>query len=558
MEPEMRNLVIALVATMAVLFVWQIFWIPPPKTAPEPMPEPIPETMPEAVPQVLYEKTPETVPRILIKTPRLSGSLDVRGARLDTLYLKDYRQNTDADAPPVQLLVPDSQNGYAASWGWLSGDTTTPQNTTVWQQKTEKNLTVDHPVELVYRNPEGVEFRQIFSVDQNYMFFVTQEVKNTTSTPIQLQSWGRIKRQKGIPEGHYSEYLVHQGFTGVFDKEGLEEISFGDIKTEQRYSSRSGWLGISTKYWATILIPEQNQPFFARFARESTRLGVGAPYVAEFTTLPVSVAPGETVRRTTQLFAGAKVLSLVKAYEKTQNVPRFDLLIDWGWFYFLTRPMFAFLFFLFQWTGDFGIAILLATVIVRVCLLPLTLKSMFAMHKMSALQPQMKALQDRFKDEPQRLNKEIFALYREKKVNPLSGCLPMLPQIPIFFALYRVLLTTIEMRHVPFWGWIQDLSAPDPTSLFNLFGWIDWDPPYLLQVGGWPILMGLSMFALMRLNPRAKDATDQMKMVYKLHPVIAVGVAYLISGLPAGLIIYMTWSNLLSMLQTLIVRWRSP
>ena len=552
-EPETRNLLLALLATMAVLFVWQVLWVEP-QRAPQQSSPGAPPPPPLEIPSRLSERPQET-PRLPIDTPRVHGSVALRGAALDDLSLKDYRQSTQPNAPLVHLLTPvEDGKAYVVDLGWRSRDVPPPSEDTLWRQDGTGSLTPDNPIVLVHESPQGLVFRRTIAVDENYMFTITQDVENRSSQPVRLQAWARISRQGALPSAHYSERLVHQGLIGVFQEEGLEEIPFAKLKKEQTYNSHTGWLGISTKYWATILIPEQNQGFRARFSVQQDH----ALYEAEYTTPTTTLDPGQTHRNTTRLFAGAKVLSLVKTYQETQEIPRFDLLIDWGWFFFLTRPMFALLFFLFQWTGDFGMAILLATVLIRVCLLPLTMKSMFAMHKMSLLQPQMKALQDRFKDEPQRLNQEIFALYRKEGINPLSGCLPVLPQIPIFFALYRVLLTTIEMRHVAFWGWIEDLSAADPTSVFNLFGLLAWEPPYLLQVGAWPVLMGLSMFLLMRLNPRAKGGTEQMQMIYKLHPVICIGVAYLISGLPAGLVIYMTWSNCLSMLQTLVVRMRYP
>jgi YidC/Oxa1 family membrane protein insertase len=372
------------------------------------------------------------------------------------------------------------------------------------------------------------------------MFTITQEVENRSGKPIVLHPYALISRH-GQPHVE-GLYILHEGLIGVMGEEGLKEITYKDAieKKEIKFQNTSGWLGFTDKYWASALIPNQTSPYTARFKADPVNSATF--FQTDYMLGPVTVAPGEKQAVSSMLFAGAKQVNVIDAYETKYSIKLFERMIDWGWFYFITKPLFHALDFFYRHVGNFGLSILIVTVLVKLAFFPLANKSYESMSKMKKLQPEMKRLQERYKDDRMKQQQELMALYKKEKINPMSGCLPIVIQIPVFFALYKVLYVSIEMRHAPFFGWIQDLSAPDPTTIFNLFGLIPWDPPALLMLGVWPIIMGITMFLQMKLNPAPPDPAQ----IFTWMPVM---FTFLLASFPAGLVIYWSWNNILSMLQ---------
>ncbi|MBZ8133821.1 membrane protein insertase YidC [Afifella sp. IM 167] len=486
----------------------------------------------------------EEAPRLTIETPALTGSINLRGGRIDELKLKRYHETTDPKSPMIELFSPaGSPNAYYAEFGWVSpqGGPDVPDANTIWQSDSTE-LTPESPVTLFWQNGSGLIFQRKISVDENYMFTVSQSVGNSTGEAVSLYPYGLISRH-GRPAGQ-AYYILHEGPIGVFGDDGLREVDYSDLEEEQVTPPKvsSGWLGITDKYWASALIPAGGTPFQGRFLRSEA--GPVETYQADFLGDAVSAPAGGTATSETRLFAGAKVVQLLNQYEENPGVDRLNLLIDWGWFYFLTKPMFQVIDFLFRFLGNFGLAILAVTVIVKAIFFPLANKSYTSMSKMKKLQPQIKKLQERHKDDKAGMQREMMELYKREKINPLAGCWPVLIQIPVFFSLYKVLFVTIEMRHAPFFGWIQDLSAPDPTNVFTLFGLLPFDAPSFLHLGLWPLIMGVTMFVQMRMNPQPPDKTQQM--IFSWMPVI---FTFMLASFPAGLVIYWAWNNTLSALQ---------
>ncbi len=408
-----------------------------------------------------------------VDTPSLSGSINLTGGRLDDLKLKQYRLTVEPNSPEIELLNPQSlPNGYFAEVGFVAaGDAgKMPQPDTVWTAEGQPTLTPTSPVTLTYTNDKSLTFQRTFSVDANYMFTVTDTVKNGSGQPVNLSGYGRVTRFD--KPTHASIYVLHEGLIGVTGEEGLQEISYATIEEDKQAKpgkSNDGWLGITDKYWAVTLVPSAKQPFQPTYSYFSD----GRPrYQTDFITDPVAVAPGADATFETQVFAGAKEVNKIQAYETDRNIRQFDLLIDWGWFYFITKPMFRLIDTLYKFLGNFGLAILATTVIVKAIFFPLANKSYKSMAKMKMVQPKMLEIREKYADDKMKQQQAMMELYKTEKINPLAGCWPILIQIPVFFALYKVLYVTIEMRHAPFYGWIQDLAAPDPTSIFNLFGLI--------------------------------------------------------------------------------------
>lgn len=490
--------------------------------------------------------------RIAIDTPALSGSINLTGARLDDLRLKNYHETVDDSSPTIVLLSPERlPSGYFAEFGYLGRDAgELPGPSTVWQAEGGQSLTPDSPVTLTATNGAGVTFERTISVDDRFMFTYEDTIRNEGSAPLTLSSYGRVTRY-AKPEVA-SVYVLFEGLIGVFGDDGLSEISYSTIEDDLRYTppkSSSGWLGITDKYWATTLVPEAGRPFQSRFLYMTDGR---AHYQTEYVADPVTVEPGATATNVSRTFAGAKVVSDIDSYEERYNIRQFGQLIDWGWFYFITRPMFHALDWFYSMIGNFGVAILAVTVVLKLIFFPLANKSYKSMARMKNMQPKIMEMRERFKDDKQKQQQEMMRIYREEKINPAAGCWPILIQIPVFFALYKVLYVTIEMRHAPFFGWIQDLAAPDPTSIFNLFGLIPVDLPQLLIVGVWPILMGITMFIQMRLNPTPPDPTQQM--IFTWMPVV---FTFMLASFPAGLVIYWTWNNLLSVIQQSVIMKRN-
>jgi YidC/Oxa1 family membrane protein insertase len=508
-------------------------------------------------------QTRETViassPRIKIDTPRLSGSIALKGARIDDLALTQYHETIDPKSPPIVLLEPSgAPNPFYAEFGWVGTAGTNaklPGPDTVWTQQGSNALGVDKPVTLTYDNGEGLEFRRNISVDDKYLFTVQDQVANKGSAPVSLYPYGLVSRH-GTPQT-LGYYILHEGLIGVMGDQGLQEATYKTIEDKKSLSFKAtdAWLGITDKYWATTLLPDPKSTIQAKFSFGLQ--GTTKTYQTDYLGDAQTIAPGATGSTRTRLFAGAKEVAVVDGYEKELGLNRFELLIDWGWFYFITKPMFWSIDWLYRHVGNFGIAILLITVFVKLVFFPLANKSYASMAKMKAVQPEMAAIRERYADDKMKQQQALMELYKKEKINPVAGCLPMIIQIPVFFSLYKVLFISIEMRHAPFFGWIHDLSAPDPTNIFTLFGLVAWDPTALpmvghfLHLGIWPLIMGVTMFLQMKLNPAPPDPTQ--KMMFDWMPLI---FTFMLANFSAGLVIYWAWNNTLSVAQQSVIMHR--
>ncbi len=483
--------------------------------------------------------------RIAIDTPRLSGSINLTGARIDDLLLKDYRVTVEPNSPNISLLNPSAlANGYYAEVGYVgqgnAGAVPGPQ--TVWAVEGNPQLTQDAPVTLTYTNDTGLTFERTIAVDADYMFTISDSVTNAGGEPVKLMNYGRITRV-GTPDIE-GIFVLHEGLIGVTGEEGLQEIDYSTLAEDRQITpgkSNDGWLGITDKYWAAAMVPSDGQAFQPRYSYfDDGRVRYQADYLSD----AVSVAPGQSTEIETRVFAGAKVVGVIDAYEEAYGIRQFELLIDWGWFYFITKPMFFVIDWFFRLFGNFGVAILATTVLVKLIFFPLANKSYVSMANMKKVQPKLMEIREKYGDDRMKQQQEMMELYKKEKINPIAGCWPILLQIPVFFALYKVIYVTIEMRHAPFFGWINDLSAPDPTSLFNLFGLLPYDVPSFLMIGVWPLIMGITMFVQMRMNPTPPDPTQAM--IFNWMPVV---FTFMLATFPAGLVIYWAWNNTLSVLQ---------
>ncbi|MEK9710155.1 MAG: membrane protein insertase YidC, partial [Alphaproteobacteria bacterium] len=480
----------------------------------------------------------------------VTGSVSTMGARIDDLILTSYFQTLEDGSEPIRLFSRfDSEKPYFAEFGWVNAagqSLTLPNSKTVWQAQ-NNSLTPDSPLVLTYDNGEGLVFERRIEINNDYLITVTQLVTSKLDNAVSLNPYGLIRR-KGTP-ATAGLYILHEGPLGVFD-ETLNEQNYDDLQdagTEGiviKTKDNGGWIGITDKYWLAALMPAQNQHVAFSMRALGTNLD---SYQTDLLGDSQILNPGQTISWQTNMFAGAKRVALLDKYSEELKVANFDLAIDFGWFYFLTKPFFYAINWLYGVFGNFGLAVLGFTVIVKLVFFPLANKSYRSMAKMRLLAPKLQTLRERFGDDRMKLNQEMMALYKAEQVNPAAGCLPVLLQIPVFFALYKVLFVTIEMRHAPFFGWIADLSAPDPTSIFNLFGLLPYSvsflPPFL-QLGVWPVLMGISMFLQMRLNPAPPDPIQAK--VFQFMPIF---FTFLLATFPAGLVIYWTWNNLLSMAQ---------
>ena len=507
--------------------------------------------------------------RVKIETPSLIGSISLKGARIDDLSLAKFRDTVDPASPAIVLYSPSNTAApYYAEFGWVptAGSTVRlPNRNTQWQQENIGPLTPTSPVVLKYDNGEGLTFRRTISVDDRYLFTIKDDVTNVGNAPVTLYPFALISRHGAPQVSGY--YILHEGLIGYLGDHGLQEYGYKKIDDANalegspdakgfKFTATDGWLGITDKYWASALLPDTNAKLQARFF--SRQLGNIRTYQTDYLEDAQTIAIGGTGSASARLFAGAKEVGVVGinfpfgpgGYNKQLGLNHFDLLIDWGWFYFITKPMFLGLDFFYHLVGNFGIAILLVTVIVKLLFFPLANKSYASMAKMKSVQPQLQALKERYPDDKVKQQQEMMEIYKKEKINPIAGCLPVAIQIPVFFSLYKVLFVTIEMRHAPFYGWIKDLSAPDPTNLFNLFGLLHFDPTTLplfghyLALGVWPIIMGITMWFQMKLNPTPPDPTQQM--IFAWMPLI---FTFMLAGFPAGLVIYWAWNNTLSVLQ---------
>jgi YidC/Oxa1 family membrane protein insertase len=524
---------------------------PAPGTTATPAIAPTPGVPTTAAQAQTREAALASQPRLKIDTPRLHGSISLVGGRIDDLTLATYHDTVDPSSPEVVLLEPTgTADPYFAEFGWVAGsaDETAklPGPQTVW--KGSGTLTPTTPVTLTWDNGEGLTFTRTVSVDPNYMFTLKDEVKNTGAAAANLVPYALISRT-GTPQTS-GYYILHEGLIGELGG-GLQEVKYASLKTDHpdAFSSTGGWMGFTDKYWLTALVPPQSDAIKAQF-RHTVDGGVDR-YQTDYLGAPVAVAPGGTGSVSTRFFGGAKEVNLLDAYADS-GIPRFDRAIDFGWFYFLTKPIFLALQFIAGVLGNFGLAILLFTFCVKILFFPLANKSYRAMSKMKLLQPQMQKLREQYPDDKAKQQSEIMALYKRVGANPLAGCLPIVIQIPVFFSLYKVLFVTIEMRHAPFYGWIHDLSAPDPTSFANLFGLLPFVPPHVLMIGAWPLIMGMTMFLQQKLNPQPVDP-----MQAKMFMVLPVVFTYMLSAFPAGLVIYWAWNNTLSVCQQWVIMHRA-
>jgi YidC/Oxa1 family membrane protein insertase len=508
-------------------------------------------------------------PHVAIDTPRLRGSIDLKGARIDNLSLEQYRETVDPHSPPIVLFSPSgAPEAYYAEFGWVPASGTTekvPGPDTVWKQDGSGALGVEHPVVLSYDNGEGLIFHRSIAVDDHYLFTIKDSAENKGTKPITLFPYALISRH-GTPKT-LGYYILHEGLIGVIGDQGEKEETYKKIedKKSESWDVTDAWLGFTDKYWAVALLPDTNVKVHARFS--AGEAGGEKTYQTDYLLDPQTIAPGATATADARLFAGAKEVSVVGinfpfsidgGYNQALHLNHFDLLIDWGWFYFITKPMFLAIDFFFRLVGNFGIGILIVTVLVKLLFFPLANKSYASMAKMKAVQPELTMIRQRYGDDKMKQQQAMMELYKKEKINPVAGCLPIAIQIPVFFSLYKVLFITIEMRHAPFYGWIHDLSAPDPTNIFTLFGLIPFDPTILpligsfLHLGIWPAIMGVTMWVQMKLNPAPPDPTQQM--IFNWMPII---FTFMLASFPAGLVIYWAWNNSLSVAQQSVIMHRN-
>ena len=573
MNPENRNLILAITLSMAVLFGWQVFFVGPELEREAARQQVIAEQIAAADAEsrsTLADSaggtaampaaggddatTAVAAPRITIDAPQIAGSISLAGLRIDDVVLRDYQETQAEDSPNIQLLQrTDAKLPFFAEFRWTLNGTgvALPDDSTVWTADRDV-LSPGAPVTFTWDNGQGLLFSRQMAIDENYLFTITDAVRNDTGATLAFNHYGRVRRH-GTPTTS-GIWILHEGPIGVFDEivsyQNYDDLA--DTRTDKRKAedltfdgSQGGWIGFSDKYWLTALIPDQQSPLNFKFSEVGAQ---DALYQAGYINAQAqSVASGGTLEFTTRLFAGAKKVTLLDSYGETYGLAKFDRAIDFGWFYFLTKPFFYAINWLNGVLGNFGLAVIAFTVVVKLVFFPLANKSYRSMGKMRLLSPKIQQIRERHADDRMAMNKEMMELYKKEQINPAAGCLPVLLQIPVFFALYKVLFVTIEMRHAPFFGWITDLSAPDPTSVFNVFGLlpfgVDFLPPFM-QLGAWPIMMGLSMFFQMRLNPAPPDPVQAR--IFQFMPLI---FTFLLATFPAGLVIYWTWNNLLSMAQ---------
>tara|TARA_B110000879_G_scaffold152696_1_gene197672 strand:+ start:1608 stop:3329 length:1722 start_codon:yes stop_codon:yes gene_type:complete len=564
MNPETRNLVAAISLSMAVLIGYQLFFVDIKKDQyqQEIIAEnvgdssniPIPSNDNSGILNTENTKSTvvTTVPRVSVISKEVTGSISLKGARIDDVTLSQYRETLDPDSNLIDLLLKSNErNPYFLEFGWSSPDgVKVPNGKTLWKASKEI-LSPDSNVTLSWDNGEGVVFYQDISIDDTFMFTVNQRVKNNSKNLITLYPYGLIRRT-GEPETTRF-FVLHEGPLGVFDGT-LSEKSYEDLEDAGKKGinikplEAGGWIGLTDKYWLTALLPDQKEIFNFTYRHLNSN---GGQYQTDFLGKAIKIKSNSQGESLSRAFAGAKRLTLFDDYEERFDIKHFDLAIDFGWFYFLTKPFFYALSWANDYLGNFGLAILAITVIVKLVFFPLANKSYKSMAKMRNLGPEIKKLRERVGDDRQKLNQEMMNLYKKEKVNPAAGCLPILVQIPVFFALYKVLFVSIEMRQTPFFGWIKDLSVADPTSMFNLFGLLPYSTsmlPDFLNLGIWPLLMGVTMFLQQRLNPTPPDPIQA-----KIFAWMPVAFTFLLATFPAGLVIYWTWNNLLSICQQWLI-----
>ncbi|MEA1831809.1 membrane protein insertase YidC [Methylobacterium durans] len=588
MGNDKTNMIVAIVLSLVVLLGWNYFVAAPrvdqqrqtaaqnqaaqqspgvtPDGIPSPSPKeggpaaPAPGTLPNLGAPESREAALARSPRIRIETPALSGSVALKGGRIDDVSLKNYHETVDDKSPRIVLFSPaGTETPYYAEFGWVGQNAgPLPTNETLWKADGEV-LSPGKPVTLSWENGAGLTFRRILAVDDKFMFTIRDEVENKGANALTLYPYSLVSRWgKPHTQGYY---VLHEGLIGVLGADGLQEYTYDHLAKEPAYGGPTtrgkawpnvtgGFVGITDKYWAAAAIPDQGSAFTGAFTERSE--GATKVYQASVRADARNVEPGASVVSTQRLFAGAKEVNTINAYERDLSIKQFDLMIDWGWFHFITKPMFRALDFFFHLFGNFGVSILVVTLILKIFFLPIANRSYVSMAKMKAVQPEMQSIRTRYADDKMKQQQAMMELYKKEKINPVAGCWPVLIQIPVFFALYKVLFITIEMRHAPFFGWIQDLAAPDPTSILNLFGLLPFAAPDFIHLGIWPLIMGITMFVQMKMNPAPPDPVQAQ--IFTFMPII---FTFMLGSFPAGLVIYWAWNNLLSVIQQYVIMRRN-
>tara|TARA_X000001036_G_C20662694_1_gene799556 strand:- start:630 stop:2306 length:1677 start_codon:yes stop_codon:yes gene_type:complete len=546
-----KNVFIAIALSMSVLLFWAAFFETPKqsnstavqqqKTNENVITPNINESM--KVETVSREDSIKKSQRIKIENQSVIGSLSLKGGLIDDISFKKHKQNLKNNLNVEFLNPAETENGFYVETGWTSigNQINVPTKDSIWKVDGNKVLSNTSPILLKWNNGNGIEFKKKIELDNKYLFKITQQVKNNTNKNIELYPYAQITRNK-IPDDIQNFYISHEGFIGVFDDE-LKEDDYDDIEEKKIVrEANEGWLGITDKYWMAALVPKKGENFKSTFLYKNA---FKANYILNNPTI---INSSSNNSNEVKVFVAAKEVETIDSYASDEKISKFDLVIDWGWFYFFTKPLFFIIDYLFKYSGNFGVAIVLITIAIRLLFFPLANYSFRSMAKMKAVQPEMTRLKELHKDDKVKLQQAMMALYRKEKINPASGCLPVLIQIPFFFAIYKMLFISLEMRHQPFFGWIKDLSAQDPTSLFNLFGFIPWDPPGFLIIGIWPILMGASMWVQQKLNPAPADPIQA-----KIFAFFPIFLTIILASFPSGLVVYWTINNILTIAQQWVI-----
>tara|TARA_Y100001970_G_scaffold253647_1_gene328581 strand:- start:1382 stop:3061 length:1680 start_codon:yes stop_codon:yes gene_type:complete len=547
-----KNVFIALALSMSVLLFWAAFFETPRPVKNDTVQEQKQNSENNITPNINESLKLNKVSRvdaisssarIKIENESISGSMSLEGGLIDDISFKRHKQNLENNLNVEFLNPSQTEDGFYVETGWSSigNKIKVPSKKSIWKVKGNNFLSTNKPVVLEWNNNEGIIFKKRIELDSKYLFKITQEVQNNTNNTIDLYPYAQITRNK-IPDDIQNFYISHEGFIGVFDEE-LKEDDYDDIEENKIVrEANEGWLGITDKYWITAVVPKKGENFKSTFLYKDS---FKANYILNN---PTKISPSSSNSNDVRLFVAAKEVETIDAYATDQNINKFDLVIDWGWFYFFTKPLFFIIDYLFKYSGNFGIAIVIITIGIRLIFFPLANYSFRSMAKMKAVQPEMMRLKELHKEDKVKLQQEMMALYRKEKINPASGCLPILIQIPFFFAIYKMLFISLEMRHQPFFGWIKDLSDKDPTSIFNLFGLIPWDPPSFLIIGIWPILMGASMWVQQKLNPAPADPVQA-----KIFAFFPLFLTIILASFPSGLVVYWTINNILTIAQQWVI-----
>ncbi len=551
---ETRNIIAAISLSAAVILLYTLFFAPPPvtqdsiaeKNKTEQSSDAPSLDQKENIIEISREQALSESERIQFENQSIIGSISLKGAAIDDLTFKEYNVVLNGDEK-VNLLAPrNAKEGYLIESGFITTDKNVkiPNSNSIWSVSGNKKLTAESPIKLTWTNDQGITFEKEISIDDKFLFTVKQRVINSTNNKYDFYSYGQIIRNEAPEITNF--YILHEGLVATLDDELIEE-DYDDIE-EKKFSrtAQKGWLGIGDKYWITSLIPPKGKEFKTTFDYKNK---FRANFVA---TEPLELNSNSSIEDKMQIIVAAKRVDVIDGYAETLKIDKFDLTIDWGFLYFITKPLFFGIDYFFKLFGNYGLAIIAITICIRLAFFPLANFSFRSMAKMKALTPEMTRLKELHKDDKMKLQQAMMALYKKEKVNPMSGCLPILVQIPVFFALYKVLFVTIEMRHMPFYGWIQDLSERDPTSLFNLFGLLPYDVPSFLMIGAWPIAMGISMFVQMKLNPAPTDP-----MQAKIFMFFPLFLTIILAPFPAGLVIYWTVNNILTMAQQVFIMKRT-